>query len=138
MNKLIIIGNLTKDPVLRTTQSGLDVCSFTVAVNRKRRQEGQQEVDYFNVSAWREMGLNCSKYLAKGRKVMVCGTVGLRTYSTQDGRNGATLEVTAEDVEFLTPRDTVAYQETMPQQQPEVDPQSGMQQVSMDDGELPF
>lgn len=136
MNKLIIIGNLTKDPVLRTTQSGLDVCSFTVAVNRKRRQEGQPEADYFNVSAWREMGMNCAKYLAKGRKVMVCGTVGIRTYSTQDGRNGATMEVTADDVEFLTPRDTVAYQDTQPQR-PAVDPQSGMQQVDMDD-ELPF
>ena len=136
MNKLIIIGNLTKDPVLRTTQTGKDVCFFTVAVNRRQRQDGQQEADYFNVSAWNETGLNCSKYLAKGRKVMVCGSVSVRAYSTQDGRNGATLEVMASEVEFLTPRDSVAYQDTQPQR-PAVDPQSGMQQVDMDD-ELPF
>lgn len=136
MNKLIIIGNLTKDPVLRTTQTGKDVCSFTVAVNRRQQRDGQQEADYFNVSAWNETGLNCSKYLAKGRKVMVCGTVSIRTYSTQDGRNGATLEVMANEVEFLTPRDSAAYQDTQPQR-PAVDPQSGMQQVDMDD-ELPF
>lgn len=134
MNKLIIIGNLTKDPVLRTTQSGLDVCSFTVAVNRKKKGV-DPDVDYFNVSAWREMGLNCSKYLAKGRKVMVCGTVGLRTYTTNDGKGGATLEVTAEDVEFLTPRDTMAYQDTMPQTPPVIDQKSGMEQV---DEDLPF
>lgn len=136
MNKLIIIGNLTKDPVLRTTQTGKDVCSFTVAVNRRQQRDGQQEADYFNVSAWNDTALNCSKYLAKGRKVMVCGPVSVRPYSTQDGRSGATLEVMASEVEFLTPRDTVAYQDTQPQR-PAVDPQSGMQQVDMDD-ELPF
>lgn len=139
MNKLTIIGNLTKDPVMRTTATGLSVCSFTVAVNRRKRQDNQQpEADYFNVTAWREMGITCGKYLAKGRKVAVCGAVSLRTYTTQDGRAGASLEVVADDVEFLTPRDTVAYFDTQPAPAPQVDTQSGMQQVEMEQDELPF
>ena len=78
MNKLTIIGNLTRDPQLRTTQTGVNVCDFTVAVNRRQsaqqRQNGQQpEADFFRVTAWRELGENCSKYLAKGRKVAVVG-----------------------------------------------------------------
>ena len=72
MNKLTIIGNLTRDPELRTTSTGVNVCSFTVAVNRRQRSqgaEGQPEADFFRVSAWRQLGEICQKYLAKGRKV---------------------------------------------------------------------
>ncbi len=110
MNKLTIIGNLTRDPQLRTTQTGVNVCDFTVAVNRRQsaqqRQNGQQpEADFFRVTAWRELGENCSKYLAKGRKVAVIGPVSVSTYSGNDGVTRANLEVTADEVEFLTPRD---------------------------------
>ena len=110
MNKLTIIGNLTRDPELRTTSTGINVCDFTVAVNRRQsaqqRANGQQqEADYFRVSAWRELGDNCSKYLAKGRKVCVIGPVSVRTYTGNDGITRANLEVTADEVEFLTPRD---------------------------------
>lgn len=109
MNKLTIIGNLTRDPQLRTTQGGVSVCDFTVAVNRRmssqQRQNGQQaEADFFRVTAWREMGENCSKYLAKGRKVAVVGAVSVQTYTGNDGVTRASLEVTADEVEFLTPR----------------------------------
>lgn len=105
MNKLTIIGNLTRDPESRTTQSGISVCSFTVAVNRRKTQEGQPEADFFRVSAWRQLGENCAKYLTKGRKVCVIGPVSVSTYKGQDGAVRATLEVTAEDVEFLSPKD---------------------------------
>lgn len=105
MNKLTIIGNLTKAPELRTTQSGLSVCTFTVAVNRRRQQEGQPEADFFRVSAWRQLGENCAKYLAKGRKVCVVGPVGINTYTGNDGKTRAQMEVTAEDVEFLSPKE---------------------------------
>lgn len=105
INKLTAIGNLTRDPELRTTQSGLSVCSFTIAVNRRRQQQdGQPEADFFRVSAWRQLGENCAKYLAKGRKVCVVGPVSVSTYTGQDGTTRASLEVTAEDVEFLTSR----------------------------------
>ena len=107
MNKVILIGNLTRDPELRTTAAGDSVCSFTIAVNRRRRsnaEAGQPEADFFRVSAWRQLGENCAKYLAKGRKVFVSGPVTCRTYVGSDGQTRASLEVTANEVEFLSSR----------------------------------
>ena len=111
MDRLEFIGNLTRDPELRTTQSGINVCSFSVAVNKPltkaQRDAGQQPTaKYYRVSAWRELGENCQRYLAKGRKVYVSGTVDVSTYTGNDGMVHANLEVTANEVEFLTPRDT--------------------------------
>ena len=74
MNKVFIVGNLTRDPELRSTRDGISVCSFTVAVNRRVRnaEAGQPEADFFRVTAWRALGENCSKYLSKGRKAARC------------------------------------------------------------------
>lgn len=130
MNKLIIIGNLCNNPELRSTSSGVSVCSFTVAVNRKKTKDGQQETDYFNVTAWRERGETCAKYLSKGKKVSVVGPVSVRTWES-NGKHGASLEVTADEVEFLTPRT-----EGQPAQQRQVDQQTQMEVVETD--ELPF
>lgn len=105
MNALTIIGNLTRDPELRETSSGIKVCTFTVAVNRRHASEGQPEADYFRVSAWRGLGETCQKYLAKGRKVCVCGTVSASAY-TANGTAYAALEVNAAEVEFLSARGT--------------------------------
>ena len=99
MNRLVIIGNLTRDPETRTTQSGKAVCTFTIAVNRRG---SQQEADYFRVSAWNQLGESCQKYLAKGRNVAVVGSVSANAYTTQNGENRASLEVFAQDVEFLS------------------------------------
>ena len=110
MNKLTIIGNLTRDPELRTvnTVNGeTSVCSFTVAVNNRRARNqanGQEQTDFFRVTAWRALGETAAKYLAKGRKVCVVGPVTVRTYQAQDGTTRASMEVTAEDVEFLSSR----------------------------------
>lgn len=104
MQILTIIGNLTRDPETRTTTSGSTVCSFTVAVNRRKKTEGQPEADFFRVSAWNQLGDNCQKYLAKGRKVCVVGTVSAHAYTTQDGKAAASLEVMANNVEFLSAR----------------------------------
>lgn len=105
MNKIILIGNLVRDPELRTTSSGINVCDFTIAVNRRgRQQEGQPEADFFRISAWRQLGENCAKYLAKGRKVFVSGPLSARTFQRADGTTGVSLEVTADDVEFLSSR----------------------------------
>lgn len=120
MNRLFIIGNATKDSELRTTPQGKNVCSFTVAVNRRKRAEGQQETDYFRVSAWDQLAENCGKYVTKGKKVAVVGSVSVRTYTTQDGKTGASLEVVASEVEFLSPKSET------------VDPQTGMQKVEPD------
>ena len=107
MNKVVIIGNLTRDPELRTTTTGVNVCSFTVAVNRRNRgnQQGNQpEADFFRVTAWRQLGELCAKYLVKGRKVCVTGPVSVSTYTGNDGTTRASLDVTADDVEFLSAR----------------------------------
>lgn len=102
MNKLTIIGNLTKDPELRTTQNGISVCTFTVAVNR-RAKDKDPEADYFNVTAWRVLGENAARFLTKGKKVAVIGSVTLRTWEKED-KHGASMEVTADDIEYLSPR----------------------------------
>ena len=135
MNKLFIVGNLTRDPELRTTQSGLSVCSFTVAVNRRRAQGAEPQADFFRVSAWRQLGENCSKYLAKGRKVAITGPVTVSTYEAQDGSTRATMEVTADDVEFLTPKGEQQPTENTPNAVRQ-DPGSGYTMVEED--ELPF
>ena len=106
MNKLTIIGNLSRDPESRVTPSGISVCTFTVAVNRRRTQEGQPDADFFRVTAWRQLGENCAKYLSKGRKVCVVGPVSISTYTGNDGKTRANMEVTADDVEFLTPKES--------------------------------
>jgi single-strand DNA-binding protein len=150
MNKVFLIGNLTRDPELRTTSTGDSVCSFTIAVNRRRRsnaEAGQPEADFFRVSAWRQLGEICAKYLAKGRKVSVVGSVSCRTYVGNDGQTRASLEVTADDVEFLTPRGEageapVGYAPAAPAPQPAnagygSAPQGGGF-VQVDEEELPF
>ncbi len=132
MNRLTIIGNLTRDPETRTMNDGNTVCSFTVAVNRRTGKD-HPEADYFRVSVWRQLGETCAKYLAKGRKVAVVGSVRASAYTDQSGNAKGSLEVTATDVEFLSPKG----QETMQEAPAQVDPQSGMEQVTADD-DLPF
>ena len=100
MNQLIIIGNLTRDPESRSTQSGKQVCTFSIAVTRRNDRE---KSDFFRVSAWGELGNNCAKYLSKGKKVCVIGQVSVSTYTTQNGETRANMEVFAEKVEFLSP-----------------------------------
>ncbi len=91
------------------------MCTFTVAVNRRKQsqQQGQPEADFFRVTVWRQLGENCAKYLSKGKKVCVIGPVSVSTYTGKDGKTYANLEVTADDVEFLSPKgenETDAYQ----------------------------
>ena len=143
MNKLTIIGNLTRDPELRTTSTGVNVCDFTVAVNRRQRrdaQNGQPEADFFRVSAWRERGELCAKYLAKGRKVCVIGPVSVRTYTGNDGQTRASLEVTADEVEFLSSRNDAEaagnYSAAAPEV-PSAEPQAASF-TAVETDELPF
>ena len=141
MNKLTIIGNLTRDPELRTTSTGLNVCSFTVAVNRRRSSQNanQPEADFFRVTAWRQLGENCQKFLAKGRKVAVVGSVSVSTYEAKDGSGTRfTLEVNAEDVEFLSSRqdDGSGYSAPIASESKAASADAGFSQV--DDEDLPF
>ena len=108
MNKLIIIGNVSNTPELRTTPAGKTVCNFNVAVNRRKTNaDGTREADFFRVSAWGELGDVCQKFITKGKKVCVVGSVGVHVYTNSKGDPAANLEVLASEVEFLSPRDQV-------------------------------
>ena len=129
---MTIIGNLTRDPDLRSTPDGTSVCSFTVAVNRRNHRDGEPEADFFRVTVWRERGENCAKYLQKGSKVCVIGAVSVSTYTGNDGTTKASLEVKeVTEVEFLTRPQEAQKQEA----ESKVDKQTGFQQVETD---LPF
>lgn len=106
------------------------MCSFTVAVNRRKKIEGQPEADFFRVSAWNERAKVCSKFLQKGKKVCVIGPVAVSVFTGNDGNARANLEVTADEVEFLSPRVSDI------SEAPVVDSQTGFMQVDTD--ELPF
>ena len=106
MNKVFLIGNLTKDPDVRTTGSGTSVCTFRIAVQRRfANQQGERASDFFDVVAWRQLADLCGRYLAKGRKVAVVGELQNRSYDAKDGTKRYVTEVVADEVEFLTPRD---------------------------------
>lgn len=134
MNKVFLIGNLCGDPVSRATQSGKTVCQFTIAVNR--RDKG--ETDFFRISAWNQLGDTCAKWLIKGKKVAVVGSVSASAYIAQDGKARASLEVLAQDVEFLSPAGETPVKATeTPQKAPEKPMGGGFVDVSGQE-DLPF
>ena len=125
MNSLHIIGRLTGEPELRTTSSGQEVCNFDVAVNRRRTQNNPDPgADYFHVSAWNEKGKVCNQFLSKGKLVSVTGPVSVRAYTNSKGEAKGSLELRADDVEFLSPKSE------------DTDPQTGYKKVNPDD--LPY
>ena len=150
MNKVYLIGNLTRDPEMRSTSAGIPVCNFSIAVNRrfKNAQTGQQETDFFNIVAWRQLAELCGRYLAKGRKVAVCGSIQIRSYEAQDGSKRTAFDIVADEVEFLSSANAgsapssdyhaaVSPAPVQRQQAPSYAPaDSGFTQV--DDDELPF
>ena len=102
MNKVILIGNLTRDPETRSVPSGVTCCSFGLAVNRRfNNAQGQRETDFFNITAWRQLGDLCMRYLSKGRKVCVEGSIQIRTYDAQDGSKRYVTEVVCDECEFV-------------------------------------
>ena len=108
MNKITLIGNLTHDPETRSTQNGVTACTFTIAVNRRHAdKDGERATDYFRITAWRQTGDACSRYLAKGRKVAVVGELQARLYDAKDGSTRLSLDVQADEVEFLSPKQEV-------------------------------
>ncbi|MBQ9942554.1 MAG: single-stranded DNA-binding protein [Christensenellaceae bacterium] len=98
MNKVFIVGRLTRDPEHRTTPNGVSVTTFSVAVTRRMNRD---EADYLNVVAWRGLADTCSRYLVKGQQVAVCGEIRTRSYEAKDGSKRYVTEIQADDVEFL-------------------------------------
>ena len=108
-HQTIIVGNLGNDPELRYLQSGAAVCSFNVAVNEtwtdRQTNERRDKTTWYRVSAWNQLGETCNQYLAKGRQVMVVGTVEARGYVNNAGEAAASLDLRARDVRFMGGRD---------------------------------
>jgi single-strand DNA-binding protein len=129
LNKVVLIGRLTRDPELRSTTSGVSCTTFTLAVDRNyTNQQGEKEADFIPVVTWRALAENCAKYLAKGRLVAVSGRIQTRNYETDDGKRKYITEVVADQVQFLErARDGQTQQ------------QSGFTPVELgEDDELPF
>jgi single-strand DNA-binding protein len=105
MNKVILIGNLTRDPEVTTTASGVNVCRFGLAVNRPfSSANGERQADFFNITAWRDLGDRVAQYQKKGSKVAVTGYIQIRDYEDNQGAKRTAVDIIAQDVEFLSPR----------------------------------
>ncbi len=126
MNKVIMIGNLTRDPEQGTTQSGVVYCRFSIAVNRRFAKEEEQTADFFNVTAWRGLAETCGKHLKKGKKVCVVGSIQTHQYGAQDGSKRTSYDIIADEVEFLS---SVISKTDVDKAQGAANP---------DDGDLPF
>lgn len=102
MNRVILIGNLTRDPERRTTRSGVTTCGFTLAVERDHKdKDGNRVTDYITVIAWRNTADLCCRYLTKGRQAAVIGSWHNRSYEDKDGNKRTVSECIADDVQFL-------------------------------------
>lgn len=133
MNKVILIGNLAADPEFRTTQSGLSQCTLRLAVQRRfANQQGQRESDFFNIICFRQTAEFCAKFLAKGRKVAVEGSLQTRSYEAQDGSKRYVTEVLADNVEFCDSKPEGAQTGT------QAPTQRHGEFTEVDDDELPF
>ena len=105
MNKVILIGRLTRDPELRYTSSNIPTCTFSIAVNRTfTNQNGEREADFINIVVWRKQAENCKNYLNKGSQVAVEGRIQTRNYEDQNGQKRYVTEVVADSVQFLDTR----------------------------------
>ena len=105
MNKVVLIGNLTKDPDVRTTSGGASVTTLSIAVNRRfKDKSGERVTDYFRTVTWNKLADICGKYLVKGSKVSVSGELQTKDYEAKDGTKRYVTEILADEVEFLTPK----------------------------------
>lgn len=135
MNKVILVGNLTKDPELSETPSGVAVCKFSLAVSRDyTNAEGNRDTDFFNITVWRGRAENCGKYLKKGNKVAIVGSLQTRSYEDKDGIKRNVTDIIASEVEFLTPKQQANQDEesvvSITRQRPQLE--------EIDDNKLPF
>ena len=135
MNKVILIGNLTRDPELTETPSGVAVCRFAIAVSRDyANADGTRETDFFNITVWRGRAENCGKYLKKGNKVAITGSLQNRSYEDKDGIKRNVTDIIANEVEFLTPKNAQGDEDVAPV----VSRRELPQLEAIDDNQLPF
>jgi len=135
MNKVMLIGNLTHDPEMVVTSSGIPVCRFSLAISRRfTNSEGVRETDFIPIIVWRNQAENCHKFLRKGSKAAVSGSLQIRNYETKTGEKRLAVEVVAEDVEFVGAKLNADADEAEPKQTEE----SVVALEPVDDGDLPF
>lgn len=138
MNKVFLIGNLTRDPERNQTANGVPYCRFGIAVNRNyANANGERETDFFNIITWRSQADSCYKYLRKGLKVGIVGSVNVRSYE-QDGIKKTSIEISADEVEFLSPKGAATSDEGG-YSAPSAPPKRAMRESTpVDDEDLPF
>jgi len=142
LNRVFMVGRLTKDPELRQTTNGTSVANFTIALNRRYKSttgEWKDEATYVGVVAWQKLAELCKQYLAKGRAVLVEGKLQNRNWETEDGQKRSTIEIRADRIEFLDreARTSIGTGTTGPESSPE--PAHGEEPaLSKSDDDLPF
>lgn len=140
LNRVVIIGRLTRDPELRFTPSGIPVAKFGVAVNRRRTNSDGEKVEdtsFFNVVVWRKLAELCADYLSKGRTVAIDGRLQSRSWETQDGQKRSTVEIVADNVQFLDRKEPL--ETTIPSEETDLDMQvSSKDENVTSDEEAPF
>ncbi len=116
-NKVILIGNMTADPELKQTTSGVSVCSFSIAVNRRfaKGEQGQQNVDFINIVTWRQQAEFVSRYFKKGNPILICGQLQTRTWNDNQGQKRYATEVVADEVSFVVPASQAGQAQGAPQ-----------------------
>ena len=135
MNKVILVGNLTRDPEYQTTPSGVAFARFSIAVQRRfANSDGNREADFINLVAWRNNADFVNKYFKKGSRIGVCGSLQTRSYEATDGSKRTVTEVVVDDVEFVGPKQEEGSREY--NQEPREDVKPTLQPV--DDEDLPF
>ncbi len=131
MNKLILIGNLTREPELGETPSGISYCKMSIAVTRSyANQDGNRDTDFFDFTVWRNRAETCAQYLKKGSKVCIVGSIENRFYENEDGKRKIT-EVKCDEIEFLSSKKSEDAGEDKPRQRPQ------LEEID-DDSDLPF
>ncbi len=139
MNKVMLVGNICKNPEQRTTQSGIPVTSFTVAVNRRfKNADGTQQTDYINCVAWRSTAEFIGKYFSKGMKIGIVGSIQSRSYDDKDGNRRYVTEVVVDEAEFVTSKGDKQKRESYDQPQPDYDYAEDLEPLGDDTEGLPF
>ena len=140
MNKVFLIGNLTRDPELTETASGVAVCHFAIAVNRNYSSgDSERQTDFFNCTAWRGLAETISRYAKKGKKVAVTGSIQLRNYEDNQGVKRTAVDIIVQDFELLSPRENGDSFDDMPEAPRASAPRrKATLQPMDDDGDIPF
>lgn len=140
MNRVFLIGNLTRDPELTETASGVPVCHFAIAVNRNySSQDSERQTDFFNCTAWRATAETIARYTKKGNKVAVGGSIQLRNYEDNQGVKRTAVDIIVQDIEFLTPKSSDGFDEIADAPRASAAPKKKPTLQAMDDdSDIPF